>query len=210
MFLGELGIKIYEFNPLPADLLDFIPAYPNLLQLKSGLSSLTEAQRQSGDLSLYPRLCLHSKCMLVDNDISFIGSYNLDPRSANLNTELSAVVIDENFNKLLADHIAVDIAARNSWVVAKRKNFIGFKEINSIMVAINNLGRKISSIDLWPRRFTSCFQLNEGAQEVSPDHQDFYKNYHAVGNFPRVKILGEKEILIRFFKAFAKVVKPIL
>ena len=74
-----------------------------------------------------PRLCLHSKCLLVDDNISFVGSYNLDPRSANLNTEVSVVIIDKKFNAILADILQQDMKARNSWVVASREKVIGLK-----------------------------------------------------------------------------------
>lgn len=37
---------------------------------------------------------LHSKAFAVDERLVFIGSYNLDPRSANINTELGVVVYD--------------------------------------------------------------------------------------------------------------------
>lgn len=210
MLIGDLNIEVYELNPMPGDMLEIMPNYSELLELKAGLKSLSKEQWQTGNISLYPRLCMHSKCMLVDNDISFVGSYNMDPRSANLNTELSAVIIDKKFNRLLAQHIARDMAARNSWVVAKRQTVLGLKQIYSLISAIGDLGVKLTGLDLWPRRNTSCFQLKTGAKEVPQGHKDFYKNYFSVGNFPRVPILGEKEILTRFFKAFGIVLKPVL
>jgi cardiolipin synthase C len=210
VLIGDLGIKMYEFKPLPTDLFKIMPNYSQLLQQMNGTNSLTKKQWQEGDVTRYPRLCLHSKCMLTDDDFSFVGSYNMDPRSANLNTELSVVIIDKNFNRLLANHIAKDIAAKNSWVVAKRKTIIGIKQIFQIISAINSVGVKVTGIDLWPRRYSACFQLREGATEVSRDHKDFYKNYISVGNFPRIPILGEKEIFTRLFKAFGKSLKSIL
>lgn len=38
---------------------------------------------------------LHAKAFAVDFDKVFIGSYNLDPRSANINTELGVVIYDD-------------------------------------------------------------------------------------------------------------------
>ena len=210
VLINDLGVEVYEYNPMPGDLLRVLPNYSELLRVKAGLDSLTENQWHKGEVSEFTRLCLHSKCMLVDDTISFVGSYNMDPRSANLNTELSAVIIDKNFNQRLAQHIKTDIAARNSWVVAKRKTIIGLKQINSLISAISDLGGKVTGLDLWPRRYTSCFQLKKGAEEVGPGHKDFYENYYSVGNFPRVPLLGEKEILARFFKAFGIALKPIL
>jgi phosphatidylserine/phosphatidylglycerophosphate/cardiolipin synthase-like enzyme len=209
MLIEDLGIKIFEFNPLPGDLRKYVPAYSDLLN-KMSLSSLSEDERKSGNIKKYPRLCLHSKCLLVDDNISFVGSYNLDPRSANLNTEVSVVIIDKKFNGIMADILKQDMKAKNSWVVAKRQKMVGLKQLESLVSMISGIGAKISGIDLWPRRFTSCFQLREGAEEVSPEHEDFYKNYIQVGNFPRMPWFGEKEIFTRLFKVFASSLKPIL
>jgi len=208
--INDLGIEIYEFNPLPGDLMEILPNYSDLLKQKAGLTSLPEKEWQEGDVNKYPRICLHSKCMLVDDRIAFVGSYNLDPRSANLNTELSAVIIDKKFNEKLAKYIKADVAAKNSWVVAKRRSILGVKQIYELIAAVTDLGVEITGIDLWPRRFTSCYQLKPGAKEVHQSHKNFYENYYSVGNFPRVPFLGEKEILARFFKAFGIALKPIL
>lgn len=37
---------------------------------------------------------LHTKAFAVDDRVTFIGSYNLDPRSANINTELGVLIYD--------------------------------------------------------------------------------------------------------------------
>ncbi len=44
---------------------------------------------------------LHTKAFAIDDDLTFIGSYNVDPRSANINSELG-VVIDDPF---LTEHL---------------------------------------------------------------------------------------------------------
>lgn len=38
--------------------------------------------------------CLHAKSAVVDGRIALIGSYNIDPRSENLNTEVMSVAVD--------------------------------------------------------------------------------------------------------------------
>ena len=35
---------------------------------------------------------LHPKAFVADDAVTFVGSFNLDPRSANLNTEMGAFV----------------------------------------------------------------------------------------------------------------------
>ena len=46
----------------------------------------------------------HSKCLLIDDEYSLIGSSNLDPRSLRLNFELGIELFDPDLNRELADH----------------------------------------------------------------------------------------------------------
>jgi phosphatidylserine/phosphatidylglycerophosphate/cardiolipin synthase-like enzyme len=48
---------------------------------------------------------MHDKSILIDDDISVIGSYNLDMRSTYLDTEVMLVVNGKEFNRLLEDCI---------------------------------------------------------------------------------------------------------
>ena len=58
---------------------------------------------------------LHSKTIVFDDDISWIGSFNLDPRSAYFNTENVAIFESREFAKKLRDMIAGDTIT--SWRV---------------------------------------------------------------------------------------------
>jgi putative cardiolipin synthase len=40
------------------------------------------------------RATLHTKAFIVDDKETFIGSFNFDPRSANINTELGVIIRD--------------------------------------------------------------------------------------------------------------------
>lgn len=60
---------------------------------------------------------LHSKSALVDGNLAMVGSYNLDPRSQNLNTEIMVVATDDSAAKNLSDSIDVDV--RNAWKIAR-------------------------------------------------------------------------------------------
>jgi putative cardiolipin synthase len=51
---------------------------------------------------------LHAKLVVVDRHLSFIGSMNLDPRSANLNTELGAIVDSPELARELIRIIDID------------------------------------------------------------------------------------------------------
>jgi putative cardiolipin synthase len=51
---------------------------------------------------------LHAKLVVIDKKTSFIGSMNLDPRSANLNTELGAIIDSPELAKELLQIIDID------------------------------------------------------------------------------------------------------
>ena len=70
--LLEAGIKIYEVRP-DADVMG------------------TEFIDASG-----AKATLHTKAFVVDDEELFIGSFNFDPRSANINTELGVIIYDED------------------------------------------------------------------------------------------------------------------
>ena len=60
---------------------------------------------------------LHAKTMVFDRKVVFVGSFNLDPRSIDLNTEMGLLVESEALGKAVADSVANDIAPGNSWHV---------------------------------------------------------------------------------------------
>ena len=63
--------------------------------------------------------CLHAKSAVVDGRIALVGSYNIDPRSENLNTEVMSVAVDEDVARdLLA---AIDAHAAQSWRIGPRR-----------------------------------------------------------------------------------------
>jgi putative cardiolipin synthase len=68
--LLEAGVSLYELKPL-AD-----PIGGRLRDLGSGSS----------------RASLHAKAFVLDDEHVFIGSFNFDPRSARLNTEMGLVI----------------------------------------------------------------------------------------------------------------------
>ena len=74
--LLETGVEIYEFKP---DAEERFKIMTGELQSK---------------LDFKPIFGLHSKSMVVDNETTVIGTFNLDPRSANLNTECLAIIKD--------------------------------------------------------------------------------------------------------------------
>ena len=60
---------------------------------------------------------LHSKGMVVDRELVYIGSMNYDPRSANINTEMGVFIESPALGEALAKLIERDIQPANSWQV---------------------------------------------------------------------------------------------
>lgn len=51
---------------------------------------------------------LHSKTMIVDGQRSYVMTYNMDPRSQNLNTELGVVISDAGFAREIMNRIEIE------------------------------------------------------------------------------------------------------
>jgi putative cardiolipin synthase len=98
--LLKIGLHIYEYRPDPAI---------RRTLLKSAISDKIKP----------PVFALHAKTMVVDSCIAFIGTFNLDPRSANLNTEVGVIVHDDSVAQSVEAAIERDMLPENSWDAAK-------------------------------------------------------------------------------------------
>jgi phosphatidylserine/phosphatidylglycerophosphate/cardiolipin synthase-like enzyme len=192
--LEDLELRIHEFRPRPADL-------PRMLAHREALTRWTGPD---------PTLCLHSKSVVFDGEVAGVGSFNLDPRSGNLNTEVMLLVRDRDFAERLTESIETDAHARNSWTVWKRERPLGLRQVEDLAEALSSLVGSVTSLDLWPSRYASSFELREGRQAVPPGHDAFYDSYRDVGHFPGIGVTDEKWILARLFKAFGSSTTPIL
>ncbi|MCG7985178.1 MAG: phospholipase D family protein [Candidatus Thiodiazotropha lotti] len=94
--LLDLGISIYEFKPDPGIHHQLIDRYEQL-----GKTS--------------PIFALHAKSLVIDDQITYIGTFNFDPRSANLNTEVGVVIDDSKIAHQVAQAIRRDMQPENSW-----------------------------------------------------------------------------------------------
>jgi putative cardiolipin synthase len=98
--LLQLGLEITEFQPEPA-------AQRVLLE------RLTAANR------IKPIIALHAKTLVVDHQLVYIGTFNFDPRSANLNTEAGAIIHDAHLAQAVEQAISLDMQPGNSWDAAR-------------------------------------------------------------------------------------------
>jgi len=62
-------------------------------------------------------LALHAKTMVIDRRIVFIGSFNMDPRSTHLNTEMGVLIDSRELAAQVAAAIERDMDPANSWKV---------------------------------------------------------------------------------------------
>ena len=92
--LLENGMELYELRP---DTDAFRPGW----SLVSGRS----------------RAALHAKAMAFDGEAVFIGSFNLDPRSAAINTEAGLYIESTELAKRLTDYMATGVAPENCYQV---------------------------------------------------------------------------------------------
>ena len=94
--LLRAGVQLFEFKPYPSIREDLIDRYPRIAEND-------------------PIFALHAKSMVIDDRTIFIGTFNLDPRSANLNTEVGILVDSDELARQLTDSIERDIGSANSW-----------------------------------------------------------------------------------------------
>ena len=78
----------------------------------------TDAFRRGWSLvSGRSRAALHAKAMAFDGEAVFIGSFNLDPRSAVINTEAGLYIESPELAKMLTAYMAAGVAPTNSYRV---------------------------------------------------------------------------------------------
>jgi len=95
--LLKTGVRIFEFRPDAAE------------QTKIMTGELREK------LDRKPIFGLHAKSMVIDNHITVIGTFNLDPRSANLNTECIVVVNSKKISQGVLEGMEIEFQPANSW-----------------------------------------------------------------------------------------------
>jgi phosphatidylserine/phosphatidylglycerophosphate/cardiolipin synthase-like enzyme len=95
--LLKTGVKIYEFRPDAAE------------RTKIMTGGLQET------LIDPPIFGLHAKSMVIDGNITVVGTFNLDPRSANLNTECVVIVKSEKIARGVLEGMEEEFKPENSW-----------------------------------------------------------------------------------------------
>lgn len=95
--LLQTGVRIYEFKPDAAE----------RVRIMTG-----ELQQT---LDHQPIFGLHAKSMVIDGEVTVIGTFNLDPRSANLNTECVVIMYSEEVTNKVLEGMEIEFRPENAW-----------------------------------------------------------------------------------------------
>ena len=98
------GVEIYEWRPDAA----------------LGRSMMRSALTERG--ARHPVFAIHAKTMVVDESRVVIGTFNLDPRSANLNTECITVIPSAHVARQVLAHLRQEVGPDNAWRVTRDHN----------------------------------------------------------------------------------------
>jgi putative cardiolipin synthase len=88
------GIKLYEFRPDAEVCKTFI---------------------NQKHLCKKSRVSLHTKSIVFDDNTAYVGSFNLNPRSAYLNSEIAFIIKSEPLAGALKQRIQTNMSPNNSW-----------------------------------------------------------------------------------------------
>jgi len=208
-FLRELGFEIHEYKPFPGLGTPTVATEPVRVGARGtfGREAL-RARRESVPLTRPGvRRGLHAKSIVIDGNVSLIGTHNFDPRSDKLNTESGVIVWDADFARTLEASIRNDASPDNAWVIAKRQKVVPV--VGEVNTAISTVSETLPFFDLWPFRYATSYQLREGCTALRPSEPGFYECYDPVGDFPEVN-LTLKAIYARIITAFGAPLAPIL
>ena len=90
------GVELFEYMDKPSIRTELIDRYPRIADND-------------------PVFAIHAKSMVIDDEIIFIGTFNLDPRSANLNTEVGVLIENRDLARQVSESIERDMMPGNSW-----------------------------------------------------------------------------------------------
>lgn len=93
------GVRIFEFKP------------------DAHIRQKIMSQDLAKQLTSPPIFALHAKSMVIDEEIAVIGTFNLDPRSANLNTESIVIIPSREIAQKVKAAMLIEMQPENAWEV---------------------------------------------------------------------------------------------
>jgi phosphatidylserine/phosphatidylglycerophosphate/cardiolipin synthase-like enzyme len=196
-FVQELQFDLHELKPYPSARATMIADYDALCRRKVA----------AGEPA--PFVSMHAKSLVIDDGLALIGSYNMDPRSAALNSEVVVAVWSRSLSAELAERIERDCDPGNAWLAARREHPLPARVMLDLMDAVNRAVRNATTLDLWPLRTCALFELKAGERPVPPGHPDFYARYRDVGQFPGVDSATAK-IVVQLLRSLSGVLRPFM
>ncbi|HEX8515157.1 MAG TPA: phospholipase D family protein [Bacteroidia bacterium] len=98
------GVRIFEFRPDAA------------VRKKLMTGALQK------ELDHMPVFGLHAKTMVIDDEITVIGTFNMDPRSANLNTECITIIYSTKIAAEVRKVMEEELRPENAWEATSEFN----------------------------------------------------------------------------------------
>lgn len=95
--LLEAGVKVYEMRP----------------DAEKRYKIMTGALQKKMNYS--PIFGLHAKSMVIDDGIAVVGTFNIDPRSANLNTECVTIIHSAKIANGIKQQMEEEFRPENAW-----------------------------------------------------------------------------------------------
>lgn len=95
--LLKLGVRIFEFKP------------------DAEIRQKVMSKEMHSQLTTAPIFGLHAKSMVIDDNLTVIGTFNLDPRSANLNTESITIIPSSDIAKKVKLAMLIEMEPNNAW-----------------------------------------------------------------------------------------------
>ena len=87
---------------------------------RARLTVMTGSLQQT--LQRAPIFGLHAKSMVIDGHITVVGTFNMDPRSANLNTECLVVIYSDGIAAGVGRRMEEEFGAENAWETTRDSN----------------------------------------------------------------------------------------
>lgn len=131
----KAGVDLYELKP---------SVNADLRQKKSTL------RKQKVSTSL------HTKAFAVDDKLAFIGSYNIDPRSANINTELGAIIYDKQLARGIHQTFDANILNVSYHLVLLNEQVVWqtLENPNPMIISVNREPNLFFVNEVWIRLFS--------------------------------------------------------
>ncbi len=125
------GVKIIILLPAESD---------SIFVHSASLTYIGELLRNDIQVYVYKKGMVHSKVMIIDEELSTIGTANLDYRSFDNNAEVNAVFFDQGISRELKDQFLRDLA------YAEKLDYLSWKNRPLKIKLIGSFGRLVAPL----------------------------------------------------------------